>query len=254
MLAGVSVDYYTRLERGNLGGVSDGVLESLALALQLDDAERAHLLDLARAANAGTLTRRRRRPNARGVRPGLQRILDAMTDAPADIRNARRDVLASNRLSRALYSEMYDDPKRPANLARFNFLDPRARTFFVDWARGSTDLVASLRTEAGRNPYDRDLSDLIGELSTRSQEFATRWAAHNVRQHVTGVKRLHHPIAGDLLLSYEVMELPADPGLSLAVYTAEPGSPTQEALRFLSSWADAGVSADLKTDTRRITP
>jgi transcriptional regulator with XRE-family HTH domain len=250
MLAGVSVDYYTRLERGNLGGVSDGVLESLALALQLDDAERAHLLDLARAANAGTLTRRRRRPNARGVRPGLQRILDAMTDAPADIRNARRDVLASNRLSRALYSEMYDDPKRPANIARFNFLDPRARTFFVDWERGSTDLVASLRTEAGRNPYDRDLSDLIGELSTRSQEFATRWAAHNVRQHVTGIKRLHHPIAGDLLLSYEVMELPADPGLSLAVYTAEPGSPTQEALRFLSSWADAGVSADLKTDTR----
>lgn len=259
MLADISVDYYTRLERGNLGGVSDGVLESLALALQLDDAERAHLLDLARAANAGTLTRRRRRPSARGVRPGLQRILDAMTDAPADIRNARRDVLASNRLSRALYSEMYEysemysgtshDPARPANLARFNFLDPRARTFFVDWERGSTDLVASLRTEAGRNPYDRDLSDLIGELSTRSQEFATRWAAHNVRQHITGIKRLHHPIAGDLLLSYEVMELPADPGLSLAVYTAEPGSPTQEALRFLSSWADTGDTTDVKTDS-----
>jgi transcriptional regulator with XRE-family HTH domain len=237
MLAGVSVDYYTRLERGNLGGVSESVLEALAGALHLDDAERLHLMDLARAANDGAVSRGRRRSSPQRVRPGLQRILDAITDAPADVRNARRDVLASNRLSRALYAEMYETPVLPVNLARFTFFDPRAKVFFPDWERNANDLVANLRIEAGSNPYDRDLSDLIGELSTRSDEFATRWATHNVRLHNTGTKRLHHPIAGDLELSYEVMKMPGDPGLSLAVYTAEPGSPTEEALRFLSSWA-----------------
>jgi transcriptional regulator with XRE-family HTH domain len=237
LLSRVSVDYYTRLERGNLGGVSEGVLESLAQALQLDDAERSHLFDLARAANAGAVPRGSRRASPQRVRPGLQRILDAITDAPADVRNARRDLLASNRLGRALYSEVFDDPVRPANIARFTFLNPRARTFFPEWEKSANDLVANLRTEAGRNPYDRELSDLVGELSTRSDEFASRWAAHNVRQHNTGIKRLHHRIAGDLELFYEVLELPGDPGLSLAIYTAEPGSPSQEALRFLSSWA-----------------
>jgi transcriptional regulator with XRE-family HTH domain len=239
MLSGVSVDYYTRLERGNLGGVSESVLESLSQALQLDDAERSHLFDLARAANSGTVSRGKRRTPSPRVRPGLQRILDAITDAPADVRNARRDLLASNRLGLALYSELYDDPVRPANIARFTFLNPRARTFFTEWEKSANDLVANLRTEAGRNPYDRELSDLVGELSTRSHEFASRWAAHNVRHHNTGIKRLRHPIAGDLELSYEVLELPGDPGLSLAVYTAEPGSPSQEALRFLASWAAA---------------
>ncbi|MET0475755.1 MAG: helix-turn-helix transcriptional regulator [Mycobacterium sp.] len=262
MLAGVSVDYYTRLERGNLGGVSQSVLESLAQALQLDEAERSHLLDLARAANDGMVARGRRRSSPRGVRPGLQRILDAVTDAPADVRNARRDVLAANRLSRTLYSEMYDDPVRPANLARFTFLNPRSKDFFPDWEKGANDLVASLRIEAGSNPYDRDLSDLIGELSTRSDEFAARWATHNVRLHNTGTKRIHHPIAGDLVLSYEVLKMPGDPGLSLAIYTAEPGSPTEEALRFLGSWSDANEglprdrdpAPDAANETTRGTP
>jgi transcriptional regulator with XRE-family HTH domain len=235
LLAGVSVDYYTRLERGNLGGVSEAVLDALAQALQLDEAERGHLFDLARAAN--TTGRPRRRPAQQRVRPGVQRILDAITDAPADVRNGRRDILAANRLGYALYSELFIDPVRPANVARFVFLSPRAREFFVDWEGAASDLVANLRTEAGRNPYDRGLQDLVGELSTRSEAFRTRWAAHNVRQHQTGRKQLHHPVVGDLELTYEVLALPADPGLSLVVYGAEPGSASQDGLRLLASWA-----------------
>jgi transcriptional regulator with XRE-family HTH domain len=230
LLAGVSVDYYTRLERGNFGGVSEAVLDALARALQLDEAERGHLFDLARAAN--TTARPRRRPVHQRVRPGIQRILDAMTDAPADLRNGRRDILAANRLGYALYSELFVDPVRPANVARFLFLSPRAQDFFPDWDGTANDLVANLRTEAGRNPYDRGLQDLVGELSTRSQEFRTRWAAHNVRQHQTGRKRLHHPVVGDLELTYEVLELPADPGLALVVYGAEPGPRPRTASSF----------------------
>jgi transcriptional regulator with XRE-family HTH domain len=150
LLAGVSVDYYTRMERGNLHGVSEVVLDALARALQLDEAERGHLFDLARAAN--TTARPRRRPAQQRVRPGIQRILDAMTDAPADVRNGRRDILAANRLGYALYSELFIDPIRPANVARFLFLSPRAQDFFPDWEDSANDLVANLRTEAGRNP------------------------------------------------------------------------------------------------------
>lgn len=235
MLAGVSVDYYTRLERGNLGRVSEGVLDALARALQLDEAEHEHLFDLARAAN--TSVRPRRRPAQPRVRPGVQRILDAITDVPADLRNGRRDILAANRLGYALYSEMFIDPVRPANVARFVFLSPRAREFFPDWESTANDLVANLRAEAGRNAHDRALQDLVGELSTRSQEFRGRWAAHNVRLHQTGRKRLHHPVVGDLELTYEVLALPADAGLSLVVYGAEPGSASQDGLRLLASWA-----------------
>jgi len=235
LLAGVSVDYYTRLERGNLGGVSETVLDALAQALQLDEAERGHLFDLARAAN--TTDRPRRRPAQQRVRPGVQRILDAMSDAPADVRNGRGDILAANRLGYALYSELYIDPVRPANVARFLFLSPRARAFFPDWEGVANDLVASLRTEAGRNAHDRGLQDLVGELSTRSQEFRSRWAAHNVRLHQSGRKRLCHPVVGDLELTYEVLALPADPGLSLVVYGAEPGSASQDGLKLLASWA-----------------
>jgi transcriptional regulator with XRE-family HTH domain len=153
LLAGVSVDYYTRLERGNLGGVSESVLDALARALQLDEAERGHLFDLARAANT-TARSPRRCPAQQRVRPGVQRILDAMTDTPADVRNGRRDILAANRLGYALYSEIFIDPVRPANVARFVFLSPRAREFFPDWESTANDLVANLRTEAGRNPHD----------------------------------------------------------------------------------------------------
>jgi transcriptional regulator with XRE-family HTH domain len=234
LLAGVSVDYYTRLERGNASGVSESVLEALARALQLDEAERAHLFDLARAGHATTRTRRR--PAKQRVRPSVQRILDAMTAAPAFVRNGRMDILAANRLGSAFYSQHFDSPHGPANSARFIFLDPRAIDFYADWEQVATDAVAILRSEAGRDPYDRGLSDLVGELSTRSETFRTRWAAHNVRFHDTGVKRFHHPVVGDLELTFETMQLSADEGLMMFVYTAEVGSKSEEALNLLASW------------------
>jgi transcriptional regulator with XRE-family HTH domain len=234
MLAGVSVDYYTRLERGNASGVSETVLEALARALQLDEAERAHLFDLARAQHSTTRTRRRR--SAQQVRPGVQRMLDAMTGAPAYVRNGRMDILAANKLGYALYSELYANPRRPMNSARFAFLDQRAMTFFVDWETVADDSVAILRSEAGRNPYDRDLSDLVGELSTQSEEFRVRWAKHDVRYHDTGVKRVHHPVVGHLELTYETMTLAADSELTMFAFTAEPGSKSEEALNLLASW------------------
>lgn len=242
LLAGVSVDYYTRLERGNARGASDSVLEALARALQLDEAERAHLFDLARAAQpAGPA---RRRPARQQVRPVIQQALDAMTGAPAYVRNGRSDVLAANDLGRALFAPLFDSPARPANTARFVFLDPRAGGFFADWDRVASEIVATLRSEAGRDPCDRGLSDLVGELSTRSEAFRTRWAAHDVRFHHTGVKRLHHPVVGDLTLNYQTMQLSAGTGLTMAVYTAEPGSPSQDALNLLASWAATAVRTE----------
>ena len=235
MLAGVSVDYYTRLERGNARGVSENVLEALTRALQLDDAERAHLFDLARAADAAPRRRRRSKPGR--IRPSVQRVLDAINAAPAFVRNGRMDLLAANHLGRAFYSQHYDSPHGPPNSARFIFLDPRAGDFYADWEQVASDAVAVLRSEAGRDPYDRGLSDLVGELSTRSEMFRTRWAAHNVRYHGTGSKRFHHPIVGDLSLTYETMQLAADEGLLLFVYTAEPGSKSEEAMSLLASWA-----------------
>jgi transcriptional regulator with XRE-family HTH domain len=234
LLAGVSVDYYTRLERGNASGVSDTVLEALTRALQLDDAERAHLFDLARATQ--TSTSRRRRRSQQRIRPSVQHMLDAMAGVPAFVRNGRLDILGANRLGRALYSAHFDSPAQPPNTARFVFLDDRAVTFYTDWDRVAHDVVAILRAEAGRDPYDRELSDLIGELSTRCELFRTLWAAHNVRTHDTGVKRFHHPLVGELTVSFEAMELVADPGLTMFVYSAEPGSKSAQALNLLASW------------------
>lgn len=235
MLAGMSVDYYTRLERGDLAGASDSVLEALGRALQLDDAETSHLFDLARAANASPRLRRRRSPQT--VRPSLQRVLDAITTAPAWVRNDRGDVLAANELGRALFVDLMSEKVLPPNNARFTFLNPAARTFYADWQRAADDIVAILRSAAGRNPYDKDLTDLIGELSTRSEDFRTRWARHDVKHHRTGRKRLHHPIVGDLDLAFEAFELLDDPGLRINVYTADPDTPSEDALKLLASWA-----------------
>src|SRR3954470_2913066 len=235
MLAGVSVDYYTRMERGNLRGVSDGVLEAVARGLQLDETERVHLFDLART--AGPTPRPRTRPAKQGVRASVQRIIDAMTDVPALVQNGRLDIFAANRLGYAVYSEMDLAPGRPANHGRFVFLDPRARSFFLDWDRAADDTVALLPAQAGRAPHDRNLSDLVGELSTRSEDFRVRWAAHNVRSHQTGAKHFHHPVVGDLTLTFEMLALAADPGLTLLAYSAEPGSKSHDALRLLGSWA-----------------
>lgn len=234
LLAGVSVDYYTRLERGDLSGASDAVLEALSRALQLDEAESAHLFDLARTANASPVMRKpRKRANA--IRPSIQRLLDAITDAPALVRNGYYDYVATNRMGRALYSPVLEAPD--PNAARFAFLNPTAQDFYVDWDKNTQELVAAMRGDAGRNPFDKRLTDLIGELSTRSERFRTLWAAHNVRYHRAGVKRLNHPVVGELELSYEAFELPADPGFMLATYTAEPGSASADALRMLGSWA-----------------
>lgn len=235
MLAGMSVDYYTRLERGNLSGASDSVLEALSRALQLDDAETAHLYDLARAAGLAPRVRRKRSPTT--VRPSVQRIIDAIVGAPAWIRNDRGDVLAANQLGRALYLDLMAETVQPPNNSRFTFLNPRAREFYWNWEQAADDIVAILRSAAGRNPYDKDLTDLIGELSTRSEEFRIRWARHDVRHHRTGRKRIHHPIVGDLDLAFEAFELPADPGLRMNVYTADPGTPSEDALKVLASWA-----------------
>jgi transcriptional regulator with XRE-family HTH domain len=237
LLADVSVEYYAKLERGTLAGVSPSVLDAVARALQLDDAERAHLLALARAAD-GTSAILRRRPKGTRWTPrrSLQWVLDAVTDGPAFVRNGRMDLLAANRLARAFYSEVYTSPHRP-NIARFQFLDPASYRFYPDWSSFADVCVEILHTEAGRNPHDKELHDLIGELSTRSDEFRTRWGAHNVRHHGTGSKTFHHPVVGTLTLAYEGLELAAEPGLTLTIYAAEPGSPSEEALRLLSSWA-----------------
>ncbi|MFE6867699.1 helix-turn-helix transcriptional regulator [Kitasatospora sp. NPDC057692] len=238
-LADLSVEYYAKLERGNLAGASPAVLEAVARALQLDDAERAHLLHLAQAAvGTDALARPRRRTTRQwSPHPALQWMLDAVTGGPAFVRNGRMDLLAANQLARAFYTEVYDGPGNQDNLARFQFLDPASRRFYPDWEQAADITVAILRTEAGRDPHDKDLHDLVGELSTRSDEFRTRWGAHNVRHHGSGTKRFHHAAVGDLTLAYEGLEMTAAPGLHLTVYTAEPGSPSDEGLRLLASWA-----------------
>lgn len=239
MLAGISVEYYTRLERGNTQGVSDDVLEGITRALQLDEAERAHLFDLVRALT--TTQAPRRRPTQERVRQSVQQILDSIS-APAYVRNERLDILAANRLGEALYSPMFEVPSQPVNVARFLFLSPNASEFFLDWDTVANDAVGILRASAGRDPYAKRLTDLVGELSTRSDEFRVRWAAHNVKLHRSGTKRFRHPIAGPLTLTFEGLELAADPGQRLNVYTAEPGSPSQHALDLLASWI--GTPAD----------
>ncbi|MEV0092349.1 helix-turn-helix transcriptional regulator [Streptomyces sp. NPDC050738] len=238
LLAGVSIDYYARLERGHLAGASEEVLDAVANALQLDDAERAHLYDLA-AAQRTRPARRAKRP--RGPIPAsIQRVLDSMTDSPAFVRNGRLDILAINRLGRALYAPLFTSgtPRpRPVNIARFQFLDPAGRDFFPDWDASLNTTVSLLRTEAGRTPHDTELTALIGELVTRSDEFRTAWAKHNVRLHHTGSKPFRHPEVGELLLDFDAMALPAQPDLTLTAYSAEPGTPAHDALRLLSAWA-----------------
>jgi hypothetical protein len=214
------------------------VLEALSRALQLDQAERAHLFDLARALRPASAPRRRRAPR-KGVRPSFPHVLDGITGAAAFVHNARLDNLAANKLGYALYSEMFSRAAGPGpvNSARYVFLDTNARDFYVDWERAASDVVAVLRSAAGRDPHDRGLSDLVGELSTQSAEFRTRWAAHNVRFHDTGTKDLHHPVVGEITLTYNRMELSADPGQMLMIWTAEPRSKSSEALSILGSWA-----------------
>jgi transcriptional regulator with XRE-family HTH domain len=249
-LAGVSVDYYNRMERGNLAGVSAGVLEAVAGALRLDEAERAHLFDLARASR-DRASGRRRSPAKRIVRPSVEWMIDAMTGAAAFVVNSRQDILAVNHLGRAFYAPIFES-RAPANMARFPYLDPRAKDFFADWNRTAKECVAALRTQAGRDPFDRDLADLVGELSTQSEEFAALWATHDVRLHRKAEKQFNHPVAGDLTLRYERLAVAGDPGLEIFAYMAEPGSRSEEAFNFLASCTADGSNllshASIKTD------
>ena len=236
-LAGMSVEYYAKLERGALAGVSPGVLEAIARTLRLDDAERAHLMRLAHEADgSNAVLRPARRPKQWQVRPSLQWSLDAI-NAPAIVVNNRQDLLAANHLGRAMYSDVYADPTRPPNFGRFTFLDSAARRFFPNFDLAADMTVANLRTAAGKDPHDKGLHDLVGELSTRSDDFRRRWGAHNVRTHGTGVKTFHHHAVGDLELAYESMDLRAETDLTMTLYAAEPASPTEDALRLLASWA-----------------
>ncbi|WP_394373832.1 helix-turn-helix domain-containing protein [Actinomyces urogenitalis] len=242
MLTGVSVDYYTRLERGNMSGASQEVLEAIAGALLLDDAERHHLFDLAQAVSPTGQTRRRsQRPAHRSVRPGVQWILDS-TPNPAAVRDAVGTYVAANDLARALYSPLFLDPCEAVrsphpNMARFMFLDERSRSFFPTWEQGAEDLVAMLRLAAGADPAQPGLQALIGELSTTSREFATLWARHDVRYMCRGEKIINHPVVGEIHLAYEPATMGTAPDLTMLLYGVEPGSPSADALALLSTWA-----------------
>jgi transcriptional regulator with XRE-family HTH domain len=251
VLAGVSTEWYTRLEKGHIAGVSEDVLEAVARALQLDDAERTYLFDLARAAAKPARSPQRR--SRTQVQPRVQWMLDSMTGSAAFVGNGRLDIVAANSLGRALHSPLFDDPSRPANFARFQFLDPRARDFYPDWEGAANVTVALLRAEAGRHPHDTQLRELVGELSTVSEDFRSRWAAHDVRIHHNGAKQFRHPAVGTLDLAYYTLDLPTEDhrGLRLTIYTAEPGSPSEDALKLLASWAatsDQAADAYGRTD------
>ncbi|MCS5721709.1 helix-turn-helix transcriptional regulator [Herbiconiux sp. CPCC 203407] len=242
VLAGVSVEYYSRVERGNLAGVSDAVLDALAEALRLDDAERAHLFDLSGAANASPVRRSRRAP-AQTVPASMAWTLEAVTRGAAFIRNNRLDIVAENALMRGLYNEAYSHRERPVNLARFAFLQrDLAEQFYVDWDAAADLNVGLLRTEAGKSPHDKALHDLIGELGARSDDFRQRWAAHDVRVHTNGPKLIRHSVVGDLDLVFQSFDAGIDPGLHLVTYTAAPGSPSEQSLALLATWVATNES------------
>lgn len=233
ILAGVSLDYYTRLERGRIQGASDAVLDAIADALRMTDVERAHLHDLARGVPA-TPAARARGAVTRELRESVQRVLDSMT-FPAVVYNAQQDLIASNLLGRALFAPHFD-ADRP-NLARFVFLDSRAHDYYADWPLACSLIAAMLRYQAGRDPLNADLTALIGELATRSARFRQDWADQDVHEHRTGSKVYRHPEVGELELNYDVFELPGEPGLSIGTYTATPGSPSADKLALLASSA-----------------
>lgn len=251
VLAGVSIEWYIRLEKGNAKGVSDEVLHAVATALQLDEAERLHLFDLARASRKTGSPARPARPTSAVIRPSVQRILDSMTTAPAIVRNARQDILAANELGRALYAPVFTSRDDPPNLVRFCFLDDRAIDFYPGWDGVARQTAAVLRADAARYPGDRLTNELIGDLATRSEHFRRFWAEHDVRLHTTGTKRFQHPLVGYLELTFESLPLPTDDdrGLVLTCCTAEPGSPAADALQLLASWITTQPTAITQDST-----
>jgi transcriptional regulator with XRE-family HTH domain len=231
-LAGVSIDYYTRLERGNIHGASESVLNAIARALHLTDVEREHLLDLARTppTNSNVMESNR----AAAVRHSVQRVLDNLA-VPAIVYNARQDLIASNLLGRALFSPHFECD-RPS-IARFIFLDSRAKDYYADWPLACSLTAAMLRYEAGRDPLNAALTELIGELATRSPQFRRDWADQDVHEHRTGQKVYCHPEVGDIELTYDVFEMPGEAGLFIGTYTPEEGSESADKITLLASWA-----------------
>lgn len=237
-LSGVSVNYYVRLERGHVSGVSDSVLHAIADALRLHDAERAHLFNLARAAAASSSSHTGSAAVAQGLRPDLRRILAAIDSLPAFVRNFRLDFLGANDLGRALHVHLFAATGGQPNGARFVFLDPRSRDYYLDWEESADDVVATLRAESMRSPRDQRLLDLVAELRSGSEDFASRWAAHNIRRQQSGTKWIRHPVVGDLKLTYEELELPSDFGLTLFIFLPRPGSTSSQALTALAQSCD----------------
>ncbi len=231
-LAGVSVDYYTRIERGKIDGASLEVLEAIARALQLDDVERDHLMDLVQVKKPKPASSQAS-PNR--VPIGVRHVLDSIT-VPAVVQNTRLDLVAANTIARAVYSIPAGDDALPRNNARFTFLDPHAAGFFRDWESVKRNTVALLRAAAGSDPYDESLIKLIGQLSTQSQDFRQLWGAHNVLRYRAGTKRYHHPIVGDIEFGFESFAVASDPNLTMLVYTVEPHSATADAMALLASW------------------
>ncbi|MGW4721900.1 helix-turn-helix domain-containing protein [Streptomyces sp. S1] len=242
-LAGVSVAYYTRLEQGNGRNVSMEVLDSIARALRLSDSERAHLTHLAKP----TVKKRQRAAISRPqqVRPGISYLLESMDGVPAVVLGRRLDLLAWNRMARALLGDFTAWEPHERNMARMVFLDPNARSLYLDWECKATEVVSVLRLYAGCYPDDPLLLALVGELSVRSEEFRSLWAAHTVADKGHGTKRMRHPLVGEMTLSYETLKVSGDdPDLVLVTYHAEPGTPSAEALRLLAQWGvDEAVDA-----------
>ncbi|GAA2446852.1 helix-turn-helix transcriptional regulator [Streptomyces glaucus] len=250
-LAGVSVAYYTRLEQGNGRNVSAEVLDSIARALRLSDAEHAHLVHLAKP------KQHRKKPAARTqqVRPALRHLLDSIDGVPAYVTGRRSDILAWNRMAAAVFGDWAELPARERNWARLVFLRPEYRELYVEWDQKASDMVSYLRMDAGRHPDDPRLSALVGELSVKSEEFRRLWATHDVKEKSHGVKRLRHPLVGELTLFFETFQLADDTEQSLITYHAEPGSPSADALRLLASWgADATRSAAGTAETSAPSP
>lgn len=233
-LAGVSVDYYVRLERGRNVNASPSVLDAVARALRLNDTEREHLFTVARPARRRTCPMPLQR-----VRPGLRTLLETLTATPALVLGHRSDVLAANRLACALYTDFDALPRRERNLARFVFLDETARALYADWESAARGAVASLHRYAGRHPHDPRLAELVGELSVRDRDFRRWWADHDVARRGHGAKRYRHPLVGELTLTYEVFNPVDDPDQTLGLFTAEPGSSSERALRLLAGWTGA---------------
>ncbi|MBB2936519.1 transcriptional regulator with XRE-family HTH domain [Amycolatopsis bartoniae] len=246
-LAGVSVDYYTRLEQGRSRSASAEVLDALAVALRLDEAERQHLFDLARSEPA----RRQRRARPQRVDPATLRLIETLEEVccPAFVLGRRLDVLAHNRLAGALITEFRALPASRRNQARFVFLDPHARELYADWAAVASDTVAMLRLDAGRYPHDPQLSALVGELSIHSEEFRRWWPDHKVHRRTTGTKAYRHPLVGELTVEYQALHPAGDRDQTLFVYTTEPGSASDTSLRLLAHWHDQ-EQRDVSVDTR----